>query len=164
MSPLILLRELDLLKHKKTVLDVGTKDGFIAAKFAELGMKVDAIDIQDMERTIDGVNFEKIGVSDFLDKNTKKYDITVRRHVVHHLANPKEIIARLNTVSNIFVFTCFGPKDDWAGKVSILSHDEVLSMFEPESVRHHSEAFQYGKTYSGDEKFWHINTFVIRNS
>jgi len=45
-----------------------------------------------------------------------------------------------------------------------LSHDEVLSLFKPESVKHHSEAFQYGKTYAGETKYWHINTFVIDNS
>ena len=53
MSPLILLKELSLLKGNKTVLDVGTKDGFIASKFAELGMEVDAIDINDLENPIE---------------------------------------------------------------------------------------------------------------
>ena len=163
MSPLILLKELSLLKGNKTVLDVGTKDGFIASKFAELGMEVDAIDINDLENPIEGVNFKKISIKEFLDKNTKTYDIVVCRHVLHHLDNPQEVIRGLNEISKIFVFTCFGPKDDWAAEVTTLSHNDVLNMFKPETVRHHSEAFQYGKTYLGDEKFWHINTFVINN-
>jgi len=59
MNPLILLRELSLLKGNKTVLDVGTKDGFIASQFIELGMQVDAIDINDPKEEIAKVNFQK---------------------------------------------------------------------------------------------------------
>jgi len=47
--------------------------------------------------------------------------------------------------------------------VSVLSHEEGLVMFKFKAVKHHSEAFQYGKTYGGDIKYWHINTFVIDN-
>ncbi|MCB9811460.1 methyltransferase domain-containing protein [Candidatus Nomurabacteria bacterium] len=163
MSPLILLKELGLLKGNKTLLDVGTKDGFYASKFVDIGMEVDAIDVMDLEVVPTGVNYEKINVEEFLIKNNKTYDITVCRHVLHHLDHPKTIIEKLNAISKVFVFTCFGPKDDWAGQVSTLSHNEVLSMFKPETIRHHSEAFQYGNTYAGEEKFWHINTFVIKN-
>jgi SAM-dependent methyltransferase len=163
MNPIFLLKELGLLKGAQTVLDVGARDGVISARFAELGLSVDAIDIHEPKSVVENVNFRTISVEDFLQKNNQKYDIVVARHVLHHLEKPKEIIQRLNDISNTFFFTCFGPKDDWVGEVSTLAHDEVLTMFEPESVKHHSEAFQYGKTYSGDVKFWHINTFVIDN-
>lgn len=85
------------------------------------------------------------------------------RHVLHLLPNPVEVIGKLNDIANIFFFTCFGEKDDWSDKVSILEHNKVLGLFSEETVRHHSEAFQYGKTYAGDMKYWHINTFVIDN-
>lgn len=163
MNPIFLLKELGILKGNKTVLDVGARDGNISSRFVEIGMSVDAIDINEPEVKIEGVNFETISIEDFLKKNDKKYDIVVARHVLHHLQNPKEIIKNLNDISGIFFFTCFGPKDDWVGKVSTVTHDEVLSMFKSESVKHHSEAFQYGKTYAGDVKYWHINTFVIDN-
>lgn len=163
MNPIFLLRELSLLKGNKTVLDVGAKDGRISSQFAEMGMTVDAIDIEKPSVDIKGVHFGTISVEDFLQKNDKQYDIIVARHVLHHLQNPKEIIEKLNNIAGIFFFTCFGPKDDWEGRVSTLSHEEVMSLFEPKSIRHHSEAFQYGKTYAGDMKYWHINTFVIDN-
>jgi SAM-dependent methyltransferase len=163
MNPLVLLRELSLLKGNKTVLDVGTKNGFIASQFAELGMEVDAFDINDPKEEIAKVNFQKIGVRDFLESNTKTYHITVCRHVLHHLDKPKEIIEELNKISGIFLFTYFGPKDDWSDKVSTLTHEDVLGLFVPEKIRHHSETFQYGKTYAQEMKFWHINTFVIKN-
>ena len=163
MSPVILLRELSLLENNKTVLDVGTKNGSIASSFVNLGMEVDAIDLQPLPNLIESVHFEQIGVEDFLEKNEKHYDIVVCRHVLHLLPNPVEIIEKLNNVANIFFFTCFGEKDDWSAKVSILEHNKVLDLFPKETVRHHSEAFQYGKTYAGDMKYWHINTFVIYN-
>lgn len=163
MNPIFLLRELSLLEENKTVLDVGARDGLIASRFAEMGMAVDAIDINEPAAQIEGVNFETVSVEDFLEKSDKRYDIVVARHVLHHVTNPKEVIKSLNDRAGIFFFTCFGPKDDWVGKVSTLAQEEVLSMFQRESVRHHSEAFQYGKTYAGDMKYWHINTFVIDN-
>jgi SAM-dependent methyltransferase len=163
MNPIFLLKELGLLKGAQTVLDVGARDGVISARFAEIEMSVDAIDIHEPKSSVEGVNFQTISVEDFLLQNDKMYDIVVARHVLHHLARPKEIIQSLNNIAGIFFFTCFGPKDDWEGKVSTLAHDEVLSMFHSGSVKHHSEAFQYGKTYAGDTKYWHINTFVIDN-
>lgn len=163
MSPIVLLRELSLLKGNKTVLDVGTKDGFIATRFAELEMEVDAIDIHPLPSPIENVNFKEIDVEDFLEQNDNHYDIVVCRHVLHHLDNPKEIIKQLNSIAGLFFFTCFGEKDDWVNKVSTLTHNEVLELFPKETVKHHSEAFQYGKTYAGDTKFWHIHTFVIDN-
>jgi SAM-dependent methyltransferase len=163
MNPIFLLRELGLLKDLKAALDVGARDGIISARLVEFGLDVDAIDIHEPKEEIEGVSFQKISVENFLEENTKKYNVVIARHVMHHLENPKKVIEELNKIADVFFFTCFGPKDDWAGKVSILEHDEVLSMFKPKSVIHHSEAFQYGKTYAGDTKFWHINTFVIDN-
>jgi len=164
MNPIVLLKDLSILKGNRTVLDVGTKDGAIAKRFADLGVDVDTIDIHPLPEPIEGVNFEQIGVDEFLEKNDKHYDIVVCRHVLHLLPNPKEVIEKLNEIAGIFFFTCFGPQDDWADRVSILEHDEVLEMFPKETVRHRSEAFQYGTTYAGDTKFWHINTFVIKNT
>lgn len=163
MSPIILLKELSLLKNNKTVLDVGTKDGSIALQFADLGMQVDAIDINDLLEAGQKINFEKIGIEDFLLKNTKCYDVVVCRHVLHHLDNPIDIITRLNKIAGIFFFTCFGEKDEWADRVSTVRYDEVIKLFPEQTIKHRSESFQYGKTYSGDTKFWHINTFVIDN-
>ena len=62
----------------------------------------------------------------------------------------------------------FGPRIDKAREVlkkPLTLSEKILytHLFEPEKVRHHSEAFQYGKTYAGDMKYWHINTFVIDN-
>ena len=92
MNPIVLLKDLSILKGNKTVLDVGTKDGAIAKRFADLGMEVDTIDIHPLPEPIKGVNFEQIGVDEFLEKNDKHYDIVVCRHVLHLLPNPKEVI------------------------------------------------------------------------
>jgi len=164
MDPIYLLKETGLFEECKTVLDVGARNGGISSRLVELGRQVDAIDVKSPAAEIAGVTFEAISVEDFLLKNTKQYDLVIARHMLHYLDNPKAVIAGLNNISGIFFFTCFGPQDDWADKVTVLSHDEVLSLFKPESVKHHSEAFQYGKTYAGDTKYWHINTFVIDNS
>jgi 2-polyprenyl-3-methyl-5-hydroxy-6-metoxy-1,4-benzoquinol methylase len=163
MNPIYLLKNLDLLADCKTVLDVGARDGVISSQFVVLGMEVDAIDIRTPELYRKGVNFEQISVDKFLEKNNKHYDIVIARHVMHLLDNPTKVIKDLQKISGVFFFTCFGPKDDWADTVTVLSHDEVLSMFAPESVKHHSEAFQHAKTYAGDVKYWHIHTFVIDN-
>lgn len=163
MSPIILLKQLSILKNNKTVLDVGTKDGAIALQFAELEMDVDAIDIHPLPQESDQINFKEISVDDFLESNDKHYDVVVCRHVLHYLQNPIKVIEQLNSIANIFFFTCFGEKDDLSDRIITLKHDEVLALFPEKSVRHHSEAFQYGKTYAGDMKYWHINTFVIDN-
>jgi len=163
MSPIILLKELSLLENNKTVLDIGTKNGWIASSFANLGMEVDAIDPQQLPNPIEGVHFEQIGVEDFIEKNERHYDIVVCRHVIHLLPNPVEVVKKLNEIANIFFFTCFGEKDDWSDRVSILEHNKVLDLFPTKNIRHHSEAFQYAKTYAGDMKYWHINTFVLDN-
>lgn len=63
----------------------------------------------------------------------------------------------------MFFFTCFGAKDDWFGEVSTLSQEEIIELFPNKKILHRSETFQYGKTYAGDTKFWHTNTFVIKN-
>lgn len=163
MNPIYLLKELGLLENKKTMLDVGTRDGAIASKFADLGLTVNAIDIHKPKHKIVNVNFEQISIKEFLIKNELEFDVVVARHVLHHLQNPKVVLEGLNAIAGVFFFTCFGPKDEWFGQVSTLAHDEVLDMFSEARVVHHSEAFQYGKTYAGNIKFWHISTFVINN-
>jgi hypothetical protein len=163
MDPIYLLKRINALPESGTVLDVGTRDGAISSRLVEMGMVVDAIDKNAIDPKVEGVNFETISVEDYLIKNDKKYDLVLARHVMHQLDNPKKVIEDLNKITDVFFFTCFGPKDDWAERVSILSHDEVMSMFKVESVKHHSETFEFAKTYAGDTKFWHINTFVIDN-
>ncbi len=163
MNPIFLLKELGLLEQCKTALDVGTRDGRIAAHLVQSGLVVEAIDINELTAPLPGVIFTQISVEDFLKENTKHYDLVVARHVLHHVSDPKAVIQDLADIADILFFTCFGPQDEWAGKVSTLSHEEVMGLFRVEQVRHHSEAFQYGKTYAGDMKFWHINTFVIDN-
>jgi len=162
MNPVYLLNELDLLKGN-TALDVGTRDGLVATQLSKKGFAVDAIDVKECSDESGSFNFELISVEDFLRKNAKKYDIVVARHVLHLLNNPKEVLQGLHSISKVLFFTCFGPKDDWFGIVKTLSQEEVGSLFKPESIKHRSEAFQYGTTYSGETKFWHINTFVIDN-
>ena len=162
MNPVYLLNELDLLEGR-TALDVGTKDGLIATQLSKKGFQVDAIDIKECVLEEKNFNFEQISVNDFLEKNTKLYDIVIARHVLHLVDNPIEILQGLNKIAKVFFFTCFGPKDDWFGVVKTLSQEEVESLFKPESIKHRSEAFQYGKAYNGESKFWHISTFVIDN-
>lgn len=163
MQPVPLLKELGLLEGCNTALDIGTRDGATAAALAREGLQVTAIDIRELPEAVPGICFEKIGIEEFLQRNTKKYDVVVMRHVLHLVADPKAVIRQLQSISRVLFFTCFGPKDEWAGEVSTLSHEELLGMFIPETVKHHSEVLERGKTYAGDEKLWHINTFVIVN-
>ena len=60
MNSIFLFKELGVLKGNKTVLDVGARDGSISSRFIEMGMSVDAIDINEPEIKIEEVNFETI--------------------------------------------------------------------------------------------------------
>jgi hypothetical protein len=165
MPPIPLLTKLQLLEGNATALDVGTKDGKIAQQLAQLGFRVDAIDVESLTEEIHGINFEQVSLETFLEKNTKRYDIVIARHVLPFTSDPLTLITKLNTIANIFVFTCFGPTDDWKDEDHIitLTKDELYDLFAPNTIKHYSETFEETKTYKGDSKFWHYHTFVTDN-
>jgi DNA helicase-2/ATP-dependent DNA helicase PcrA len=101
----------------------------------------------------------------FLEKNTKRYDIVIARHVLPFTSDPLTLITKLNTIANIFVFTCFGPTDDWKDEdyIITLTKDELHDLFAPNTIKHYSETFEETKTYKGGSKFWHYHTFVTGN-
>lgn len=104
MDPIFLLKELSVFKELKTALDVGTRDGKIASRLAEQGLHVDAIDINDLLVPASNFQFEKISVTDFIEKNTKKYDLIVAKHLLHLLPDPKQVILELNKISDVFFY------------------------------------------------------------
>jgi len=165
MPPIKLLTKLGLLEGNKTVLDIGTKDGRVAIPFAELGLTVDAIDVRDPEQALPDISFERISVEDFLERNTKHYDIVTARHILPFTDNPLELIEKINNIAGVFMFSCFGPEDDWKDRDDIvfLNKEEIRSLFKQNQIRHYSETFEYGSTYTGVMKFWHIHTFVVDN-
>jgi hypothetical protein len=165
MPPIPLLTKLDLLQGVKTALDVGTKDGTIAIKLTNLKIKVDAIDTEPLPNAIAGITFEQISVEDFLLKNTKRYDVVIARHILPFTNDPLSLIKKLNNIADVFLFTCFGPQDDWAeaDHVVTLEKDEIRHACAPATVRHYSETFEYTKTYVGEMKHWHYHTVVVDN-
>ena len=157
MPPIKLLTKLGLLEGNKTVLDIGTKDGRVAIPFTELGLTVDAIDIRDPEHTLPNISFTKVSVEDFVETNTKRFDIVTARHILPFTSNPLGLIEKINTIAGVFVFSCFGPEDDWKDRDDIvfLDKQEIHPLFPAKHIRHYSETFEYGSTYAGVMKFWH---------
>jgi 2-polyprenyl-3-methyl-5-hydroxy-6-metoxy-1,4-benzoquinol methylase len=121
MPPIPLLTKLQLLEGNKTALDVGTKDGKIAQQLSTLGLEVDAIDIEKIPEHNPVINFEQTSLEDFLKKNTKHFDIVIARHVLPFTNDPLVLISKLNSIAGIFIFTCFGPQDEWSDRDSIVT-------------------------------------------
>jgi|AntRauTorcE11897_2_1112592.scaffolds.fasta_scaffold08489_3 SAM-dependent methyltransferase len=165
MPPIPLLTKLDLLEGNKTVLDVGCKDGATALLFAKLGLTVDAIDIHAPREPLENISFRQISIEDFLTENTREFDIVVARHILPFTKKPLDLVEKLNSIAGVFMFTCFGPQDEWHGREDVvtITHEKVKGLFSATSIRHRSETFEYSTTYTGNIKFWHVHTFVIDN-
>lgn len=165
MHPVILLQKLNLLDGNLTALDVGTRNGEVANRLTDLGFIVDAIDLNLPATPLQSAHFEQISVEDFLQKNSKTYDVVIARHVLPFTTQPLELIEKLKTISGVFLFTCFGPQDEWHVREDVvtLGKEQLMSLFSPTQIRHYSETFEYSSTYKGNVKFWHIHTFVIDN-
>ncbi len=157
---------MDIINYLKSInklnggqaLDVGSGQGFITNKLAEIGFSVDSIDKNNSDS-------EDIRIYDL---KTNNYDLIIARNVLPFLSSREETFTVINKLfsglksGGVMYFTIFGPKDDWANdpKMTFLEYDDVLSNL-PGKVLKQGTEFLWGPTMAGEMKHWHIHHFVI---
>ena len=162
-----LLKRLDLLKGD-TALDVGARDCRIANELANIGYRVDAVDIKERPETCltDGVNYIQSKFEDF--QSNQKYNLIVASNIIPFLTTSiQESLLSLSNLlasNGILYFTVFGREDGWADEPDVKTIDIAgvhKIALEIGKIVYESEERYKGKTYSGKNKNWHIITMVV---
>lgn len=163
MPPYPLLAKLNLLAGNKTVLDIGTKDALSIKPFIQGEFEVHAIDIKPLAQPVENLQFTQTSIEDFLQQNIQNFDIVIARHILPFTSDPLHLISEIKKMAGVFLFTCFGPEDEWRDRedITTLKKEDLTSLFKTEQIRHYSETLEYSGTYSGNTKFWHIHTLVV---
>lgn len=159
------------LKRNKptTVLDVGTRTGWVADAFAKDGAAVTAIDPELMLETADvqGVDFIKATLENF--EPTQAFDLVIA-NLVSHLVSYSTLdylskLKSLTTPSGLIYVTLLGDQDDWSDKpkAKATEFDDALRLIDAAGLKpvYRSVSWHDGKTYDEAVKFWHLYTFVL---
>lgn len=168
MSPFLTLKMINRIEPG-SMLDVGTRDGWIAAQFAKAGYRVDAIDPCVPPKTADlaGINFEQTTLETF--SPAKSYDLVVASMVSQFVGySIPEFVGRLKSMTKpdgLIYVTLLGEEDEWAANPkskaltfpaaeAIISEHDLVPLIK-------SIDWIQGFLYSGEPKFWHRFTFVL---
>lgn len=159
------------LKRNKpeTVLDVGTRTGWVADAFAKDGATVTAIDPELMPETADvhDVDFIETTLETF--QPTQAYDLVIANLVSHLVAySTLDYLSKLKsltTPSGLIYVTLLGDQDGWSDKpkAKATEYDEALGFIDAAGLKpiYRSVSWHDGKTYDEAAKFWHLYTFVL---
>lgn len=103
-TQLIVKREIRLLKkHNKnnemSILDIGCGTGWTSNVYAENGFNVTGLEPSGVRAEIAKKKYNLNIINDYIENisESEKYNFIVLRHIIEHLANPKDIITRLNS-------------------------------------------------------------------
>ena len=167
MTPLLTMKRIGRLEPGR-MLDIGSRDFFVARQFIDAGYEVHAIDPAPLERAIipEQVAFQKTRLEDF--DTALKFDLVVASmvsmFVSYELDEFLKRLADLATPAGYNYVTLLGDEDDWAGnsKCKAISFREALALIDACGLRPMYQATEYfdGSTYDGTPKAWHIHTFV----
>jgi hypothetical protein len=143
------------------MLDVGARDCRYAKEFLELGFTdVHAFDIKKLKGLDIGPKITYSDSSLFDYNPPRNFDIVVCRHVLPFTGNIRAGIQKLLTLGKVVVFTVFGPEHT-ANNPELISHEDVLAELSSYAIRYQSDAKYFASNYAGQEKFWHVLTFVV---
>lgn len=168
MSPFLIINALKR-ENPKTVLDVGTRTGWVAEDFANDGAVVTAIDPELMPETADikAVEFLEATLETF--EPPYPYDLVIANLISHlvpfstldYLLKLKSLIAP----EGLIYVTLLGDKDDWSDKpkARVTDFDAALRLIDEAGLEpvYRSVSWHDGKTYDEAAKFWHLYTFVL---
>ena len=168
MSPFFALKSINRITPGN-MLDVGTRDGRIAAQFVEAGYSVDAIDPSEPPNGADleGINFQQSTLENF--SSSKTYDLVVASMVSQFVSySIPDFIGRLKDLTapeGLIYVTLLGDEDEWAGNpkakaVTFGAAEEIIADHELVAITKSIDWIQ-GFLYSGEPKFWHRFTFVL---
>ncbi len=151
-------------------LDIGCGAGVDVKYMAENGFNVEAIDsdlssIEQTKKICAGlpVIATQKDIKDF-DIKPNHYQLIIAWNILSFLKEKDEINNLLLNIKNglvkdgIFVFSIFGPEDDWVKNGFIKSFwtiDEIKKILLGMIFLKISEEKQKGKTAAGENKFWH---------
>ena len=159
-------------------LDLGSGVGVFSFLMAKSGLTVMAVDsnavtinkLQDSRGNLD-VSTSCEDITRF-DIEKDKYRVILARNIFPFIRDKEvvkktiEEIATGLTKDGEFLFTLFGPEDDWAEKVnmSFFTFEEILPTLEKAGLKIvESDTYSgEGKTMDGDSKHWHIHTYLVK--
>ncbi|MBP9855940.1 MAG: class I SAM-dependent methyltransferase [Candidatus Pacebacteria bacterium] len=160
------LKSIDKL-HGGNALDVGTGIGQTAKQLALIGFNVDAVDNKPQNLEGENLNFIEKDIQDLEIKNNH-YDLIFARNILPFLPSEEATFKTIGKLyqglkgGGVMYFSIFGPRDDWASKkhMTFIEYDKVLNNIPGKKLKTGTEYF-WGKTMSGDLKYWHIHHFII---
>ena len=168
MSPFLTLKMINRIEPG-TMLDVGTRDGWIASHFAEAGYSVEAIDPCKPEKMelLDGISFQQTSLEDF--ETSKQYDLVMASLVSQFVSySIPEFISRLKALTKpdgLIYVTLLGDEDEWAvnPKAKTLSFQKAEAIIAEQDLKPIAKSIDWmeGFLYSGEPKFWHRFTFIL---
>ncbi len=171
MSPFLTLKMINRIKPG-TMLDVGTRDGWIASHFAEAGYSVDAIDPCKSQKMdlLDGITFHQTSLEAF--ETTKSYDLVVASLVSQFVSYTiPEFISRLKSLTKpdgLIYVSLLGDEDEWADnpKAKAITFQEAEAIISENGLVPIVKSIDWmdGFLYSGEPKFWHRYTFVLTSN
>ncbi|MCP5081490.1 MAG: methyltransferase domain-containing protein [Alphaproteobacteria bacterium] len=168
MSPFLTLKTINRIEPG-TMLDVGTRDSWIAAQFAKAGYGVDAIDPckPPAGTDLDRINFQQTTLETFTP--SKSYDLVVASMVSQFVSySIPEFVGRLKSLTKpdgLIYVTLLGEEDEWAAnpKNKALTFQEAEAIISKHELMPLIRSIDWiqGFLYSGEPKFWHRFTFVL---
>ena len=168
MSPFLIINALKRA-NPKTVLDIGTRTGWVAADFAKDGADVTAIDPELMPETadIEDVMFIEATLETFAPPHA--YDLVIANLISHLVTySTRDYLVKLKSLisadGQIYV-TLLGDQDGWSDKpkARVTDFDTALGFIDEAGLKpvYRSVSWHDGKTYDEAVKFWHLYTFVL---
>jgi SAM-dependent methyltransferase len=154
-----------------TALDLGCGAGVDAKEMARRGIKVTAIDINpEIKNYFKKDKNIKLVVESIEEFNFQTYDLIFAKSVLPFL-NKVNIIKTVNNIKmtinpgGIFAGRFFGPNDSFNkgnGKMTFVTKDELLKMFEDFKILEIVETEKDGTTGLGKPKHWHIIDIIVK--
>lgn len=122
------------IQKQAEILDLGAGEGAFSWRLHDLGYKVTALDVDELNFKCTEVNFNKIDfnntiqVENYIDLNFQKFDAIICQEVIEHIENPWELMRLINKLlkPNGLVFLSTPNTTNWYSRLQFLIHGRFV--------------------------------------
>lgn len=175
-QPSVLIKRFFINKYNEKIsgnsaLDLGCGTGKDTEFLVSKGFKVTAVDNQEEVKEIfknKNINKENINliIDDFSKIDFPKSDLIFANMSLFFVKDNfelfiKNLLEKVNK-KGYMVANFLGNEDEWKGRKTTITKEELLSYFRDFEMNYFSEEKFYKETAQGKNKFWHIYTVIAQ--